>query len=460
MKEEKDKLRDFMQGVFQEYEVKPDPEDWNRIEETLSKKKIRRFIPWFIGAAAASLLLLLALYTGGILKYSDNEIPRMAVNQNTIHKTQTLTNLKTKLATAATPQTKVAENQQSVTHPKVINRPNTFVTLATGSIPEHIAKLVSNKRDKKQTDINTVRTSDSINLFHNNDLFVHSISPIQPKLIAYNSKKLFNTWMDLQWYEPIKIVDPVFKYKYLAFNGLSASNNSGLIIESGGKTNAMNAPASNYTGSFATQLASNMYSITSFDNSFLASTNIGKLYQNKSRNYLPPVTFGLNINLSLQPNWSLETGIQYSQLQSSGVVPINSSNNLQFTTVFAYNVNEHLYYLGIPIIINYSFAQKRKTSYYLSGGLSIEKGLIAKYVANPEDNFNGMKPIISHNPIKGLQYSLTSGLGFSYKFINHFELFGQPSVSYYFNSYGDKTNVYSVHPLMFNLRTGIRYTIK
>ena len=118
------------------------------------------------------------------------------------------------------------------------------------------------------------------------------------------------------------------------------------------------------------------------------------------------------------------------------------------------------YYLGVPFILNYNFAQKRKTSFYISGGFSLEKGLIAKYKATPMDNFPGMEPIYSHNAIQGLQYSMFGGIGISYKFINHFELFGQPSMTYYLKSDGKNNTVYTVHPLIFNLRTGIRYTIR
>jgi hypothetical protein len=192
----------------------------------------------------------------------------------------------------------------------------------------------------------------------------------------------------------------------------------------------------------------------------LSSLNIGDLFQNEKRNFTPPLTFGLNINLSLHGKWALETGIQYTKLQSKGKVTINSSNAVQFTTNFNYKVDESLHYLGIPIIINYNLFQKRKTTFYISAGLSIDKGIIAKYKATPEDNFPGMQPIYSHNSIKGLQYSVNSGIGISYIFIPHFELFAQPSVIYYFNPREKNATIYSAHPWMFNLRSGIRYTLK
>jgi hypothetical protein len=454
VKEEKDKLRDFMQGVFQDYEVQPDPEDWNRIEKTLSKKKKRRIIPWIIWASAASLLVLMAIYTGDIFNHTEKGSLQIAVNQTTSHKTTTTPDQKTKIAAAATTQANVVEKQQTTTQSVDKNDHKKVVTLAAVSIQEHNTVMASNKIASKPISINTIPSTESIKSFRNTDLLVHSIIPKTATLLKYQhisdlKQPPFNNHLTKDFLAS--------NSSDIHFKGLSLSNSSGLIVQ-----NSSGQKLMSYNGSFASQLASNMYlgSIKTFDNTYLTSTNIGSLFQNKSRNYLPPVTFGLNINLSLQPNWSIETGIQYTQLQSTGAVSINSSGNLQFSTSFSYNVDERLYYLGVPITLNYSFAQKRKTSYYFSTGLSIEKGLIAKYVANPEDNFSGMQPIYSHNAIKGMQFSFTTGVGISYKFIKHFELFGQPSVSYYFNSLGNKTTIFSVHPLIFNLRSGIRYTIK
>jgi hypothetical protein len=113
----------------------------------------------------------------------------------------------------------------------------------------------------------------------------------------------------------------------------------------------------------------------------------------------------------------------------------------------------------VPVIVNYNLSKSRKTLFYLSAGLSIDKGIIAKYKATPEDNFPGMLPIYSQNAIPGLQFSINTGIGITYKFIPHFELFGQPSIGYYFKN-GRTTSIYSQHPKILNLRTGIRYTIK
>src|ERR1035437_3324814 len=104
-----------MQGAFQDYEVATDPEDWNRIEKTLSERKRRRIIPWIIWASAACLLLLLALYTGGILNHSENRIVRTAVNEHKTDKTPSLLNAKS--AVKESVQTGSENKHVSTNHP-------------------------------------------------------------------------------------------------------------------------------------------------------------------------------------------------------------------------------------------------------------------------------------------------------------------------------------------------------
>ena len=475
MKEEKDQLRDFMQGVFHDYEALPEPEDWNRIEKTLSKRKRRRILPWIIRASAACLLLLLALYTGGILHFQKTTTYQTAVNQNKVNNAIAPTAPNTKLASKESVQ--AGTDHKTLTTILPTGKPDQNKVKANATVaPESktvdgtkpmfkVAAIQSGqlKKEKiKEELIQKANTGETSKNIAYNNLLVHAIIPRQIDLIVLSStmhdksKDFSYAWLksSLAGQDIIYCVANV--HSSLKVKGLSLSNNSGMIFQSSGK-DMMSTPTS-----FASQVAANMSisSVTAFKNAFLSSTDIGKLFQNNSRNYLPPVTFGLNVNFVSDSRWNIETGIQYTRLQSNGSLLIASSKAIQISTSFGYQVVENLHYIGIPFIINYKFAQKRKTSYYLSTGISIEKGLTATYKATPDDNFPGMAPIYSHDALSGMQYSMQGGIGISYAFIRHFELFGQPSVTYYFNSTGINTIVYSEHPLIFNLRTGIRYTIK
>ena len=487
-----------MQGAFQDYEVAPDPEDWNRIEKTLSERKRRRIVPWIIWTSAACLLLLLALYTGGILNHSENTVVRTAVNAHKTDKSPSLLNAKS----AVKESVKTTSDNKSVStnHPsekinqskvngvtvatvyenKTVNKAKALNHVATKKSRQYIKSVERSIQTAKTTEPKdellaanqskqipqvdakdktvTVSTDQPlISSTEDHNLMVHAISSRNTDLILNQEKN--KAQLKEQYGRVLSGRDPSGIQNInsdIRFTGLALSNSSGMIMQSSGKE------FMSYNVAFASQLASNMFanSVKVFDNSLLSSLNIGNLFQSNSRYYLPPITFGLNVNLALENNLSIETGIQYTRLQSSGSISISSSNAIQFTTSFGYTVDENLYYLGVPFILNYSFAQKRKTSYYISGGFSLEKGLIAKYKATPVDNFPGMEPIYSHNAIRGLQYSMFGGIGISYKFIRHFELFGQPSMTYYLKSDGKNNTVYSVHPLIFNLRTGIRYTIR
>ncbi|MDP4290627.1 MAG: porin family protein [Bacteroidota bacterium] len=453
---EKDKLRNFMQEAFRDYEVQPCFEDWIRIEKSLSKKRLKRVLLWTIAASAACLLLLLGLYYGGILSFSDRSNARTATNMQPLTQTSstgTLANRITVKATAeafsrarqmATPVSKTVPDKVSTPvrsqHLLAVNRPNPTSPL---------------KRTVSSFALQHKRYADSAGNLLQDHTPILAITSRPAGLLTISSA---TRDLSKEFYIASGTTN-TYKKELLAavrFKGLSLSTGSGLISQK--STGEMLT----YNGTFASVLASNMYlnSVKVVDNTYLSSLNIGNLFRDKRRNFLPPVTVGLNVNLALSDNWSIETGIQYTRLQSDGNISVSSSKAVQFSNSYGYKVDETMHYLGIPVVVNCSFSQKRKTTIYASAGISVDKGLVAKYIANPEDNLPGMQSIYSHNAIRGLQYSMNTGLGVGYTFIRHFELFCQPSLCYYFNSQPANTTLYTTHPLLFNLRTGIRYTVK
>jgi hypothetical protein len=265
MKEEKDKLRDFMQEVLRDYEVTPDPEDWNRIEKTLHKGKGKRFVMWTIGSVAASLLILIALYTGGILNHSDIKTAQtinpyrtekdvatssknMKLSTNDASKTSSV---KKGLTTTSQPfEKKQQPNIKPIASSNILKN-NNFTGLATNRIKQARFKISSSKT----FNISTVQPSDSLNAIaiqYSNSL-VHSIKSKQIELIKNKTMSLHYNWLDLLQNEPFKIIDyQANNVSTLKLNGLSLSNSSGLIMQT--TTTVMS-----YSGAFASQLASNMY---------------------------------------------------------------------------------------------------------------------------------------------------------------------------------------------------------
>ena len=497
-----------MQGVFDDYVVAPDPEDWIRIEKSLAKRKARRLMMWTIWSAAASLLLLLALYTGGILNHIDNTAVKIATNHSTQANQsatpvvkdnraekdirQTAIEKKRQLSTNL-PSEKVQQNANPTlsSHNLPVNKnalasiPDKTILSPSGrhqTTPSPVKKIqkaktaeankmllasdqlrhdITNKSSNKISSFSLSQSTDSMKNNYSGKLFVHAIIP-KPVTSVYNtlpkqgkSNDIKNKLADNSLLAENKKDDTHNHGSSIRFKGLSISNSNGFQMQT--STDGMN-----YSSGFASQMTSNMYltSVKKLDITSLSTPNIGDLFQNKQREFTPPLTFGLTINLALQGNWRIETGIQYTNLRSKGEVTIGSSNEVRFVTMNKYKVDENLHYLGVPFMVNYVFYHKRKTTSYISTGFSIEKGIIANYKAVSADNIPGLQPIYSHNPIEGLQYSFNSGIGISYKFISHFELFAQPSITYYFDPHGKNTTIYSEHPWLFNMRSGIRYSVK
>ena len=506
MKEEKDKLRDFMKEALYDYEITPDPKDWNRIAKTLHKGTNKRYILWAIIPLAASLLILITLYTGGVLSHSDNTSTSIADNLKKQAKQSVTSTLNTKLNQKDLLKSKNAKRELPSHQPSETTqlnkvKPVTFShnrvdknAIATNhhkngisqsghlkndqsfdkvnqqtTTPATKSNLLANNQLKQSRRvssdnalaISTVLPDESLNTMQNSNLLVHSVIPRPIELIKNKTKPLHYNELDLfqKSYEGHLSGNTKDELAYhvstIRFKGLALSNSSGMQMQ----TSSDNL---SYSGTFASKLTSSMYlnSVKVLDNALKSSPNIGDLFQNKKRDYTPPLTFGLNVNLSLPGNWSIETGIQYTNLRSKGVVTIESTNEVRFVTNNKYKVDESLQYIGVPFNIDYAFYNRRKTMMYISTGFSIEKGIDAKYTAVSQDNIPGLLPICSHNSIQGLQFSVNSGIGISYKFISHFELFTQPSVTYYIHSQNNSTNIYSVHPWLFNLRSGIRYTLK
>lgn len=449
-----------MQGVFDDYVVTPDPEDWIRIEKSLSKRKTRRLMMWTIWSAAASLLLLLALYTGGFLNHIDNTAVKLATNHSSQANPSATPVVKDNRAEKDLHRTAKEKKRQLSTNlssEKV--QQNANPTLSSHNLPvnKNASALILNKTRP----ISSSQPTDTMKNNYSGKLFVHAIIP-KPVSSVYNtlpkqgkSNDIKNKLADNSLLAENRKDDLHSHGSSIRFKGLSISNSNGFQVQT--STDGMN-----YSSGFASQMTSTMYltSVKKLDITSLSTPNIGDLFQNKQREFTPPLTFGLTINLALQGNWRIETGIQYTNLRSKGEVTIGSSNEVRFVTMNKYKVDENLHYLGVPFMVNYVFYNKRKTSSYISTGFSVEKGIIANYKAVSADNIPGLQPIYSHNPIEGLQYSFNSGIGISYKFITHFELFAQPSITYYFDPQGKNTTIYSEHPWLFNMRSGIRYSIK
>ena len=148
-----------------------------------------------------------------------------------------------------------------------------------------------------------------------------------------------------------------------------------------------------------------------------------------------PIAIGVAFSYPLKHGLSIETGITFTLLSSD--ITKASNPNL--------SLSQKLYYLGIPVKMNWSFLEKRYVTLYTTVGGQIEKAIHGK-LGNEK---------ISDKP---LQFSVMAGLGVQANITTHFGIYIEPGVAYFFKNNSKIQTIRKEHPCNFNMQAGIRYT--
>jgi hypothetical protein len=158
--------------------------------------------------------------------------------------------------------------------------------------------------------------------------------------------------------------------------------------------------------------------------------------------YKIPVSVGLLIQKSLRNNWAVETGLTYTYLEST--------ETLKYPSTGVYSSQDiGLHYIGIPLKLIYSFYNNNRFSAYASAGGMAEKTIYG-------ETFNSIDGKHNYLAVPELQWSASGSIGLNYKLIDHFHLFAEPGVSYYFDDKSVIKTIRDDKPFNFNLQLGIR----
>ena len=142
-----------------------------------------------------------------------------------------------------------------------------------------------------------------------------------------------------------------------------------------------------------------------------------------------PIRFGLALRYRIDNRWSLESGLSYTRLVSD----ITTITEDQATVT-----EQRLNYIGLPLNVGYQLWANRHFGLYVTAGGTIEKMLDAS----------------------PWQFSLNGAAGAEYKLTNHFSLYAEPGIGYYFPNGSTMPTIYQDHPLNFNLSFGLRFNLK
>lgn len=184
----------------------------------------------------------------------------------------------------------------------------------------------------------------------------------------------------------------------------------------------------------AGEMASSSYDLFNGKDLTSSSESMGLGRSGVKLKHRPPLRIGLMVSKFVSRRISLQTGLTYTYLLS---VPADEHLGSDF--------NQQIYYVGIPLKVNYHFYKGRKFSTYWSNGIEAEKCIYAK---------RGDTKLT----INKIQWSVNTSLGAQYKIAPQIAVFAEPGFSYYWDKEKGVETFRTEHPLNFNIHFGLKLT--
>lgn len=145
-----------------------------------------------------------------------------------------------------------------------------------------------------------------------------------------------------------------------------------------------------------------------------------------------PIRIGIMIEKKICNNIGLATGVNATYLHSTPKdKQLNNDND------------QKIYYIGIPLKINYYFYNKKNCSIYCGSGAEAEKCIYAK---------RGYERL----HIGSIQFSVNTSLGVQYSVNKHLSMYAEPEVSYYWGNGTDIKTFRTENPLSIDIHVGLK----
>ncbi len=159
-----------------------------------------------------------------------------------------------------------------------------------------------------------------------------------------------------------------------------------------------------------------------------------------------PVIVGLGVRYPIGDKLSIGTGLDYSILTRTF-----EGRYIEGSTVKDGDFNHTLQYIGIPVDLSLKLLTKNDITIYSTVGAEAEYAIYNKYRLLGTDTVVGEK-------VNGLQWSVGGGLGLEFNVSDHFGIFAEPSVKYYFDC-GQPKSIRTDKPFQMVLRLGVRFDL-
>ena len=174
--------------------------------------------------------------------------------------------------------------------------------------------------------------------------------------------------------------------------------------------------------------------------------NGGKIVEHEYHD--KPITFGLSMTKTINRNWNMETGLQYSQLKSEFILGEDD---------YYVQKRQKIHYLGIPLRLSYKWFGANRWTAYTSAGIILNIPLSGKtdeqYVTGTvipySDSWHFTPPF---------QWTVGTGVGLQYNFANNWGVYLEPTFSWHIPNGSTTRTIWTEHPFTITVPFGIRFT--
>ena len=166
--------------------------------------------------------------------------------------------------------------------------------------------------------------------------------------------------------------------------------------------------------------------------------------ERNSGSYSIPVSVGIGAKIRLSKRFDLGIGLNYTIMSRKLAGEFNGEYYSEIR-----NIQQ---YIGIPVNLYYNIIGNDKISLYIQAGGAVERGISDLYRMTGADN----SVITHHEPVKGVQFSVSAGIGIEYWFSSVAGVYFDPTIRYYFDNYQAKS-IRTDQPLQTGFEIGVRF---
>lgn len=420
-----DEWEKIVRSKLEDYEVQPDPADWEAIAGRLTRRPLwpRR---WMYAAAAVALLML--LFEGGRRLWRQDEpsvriadarpVPAAPTAAPSVSPSQTETQLAavTTLATTTNAQiktrTKAASqaNAQATTHlsatlPQEQLPPSTDLATDELSTPDEswLAEAVTHTADSLQLFAEEIPTAEEIE---------DAIElPTDRQTVA--ATRSVRRW--------------------------------GFGMGGGGYTTGLQGGGADFNPAFARY--ENRADLPPYEKA-TANDALSHHHNEEERidvKHARPLSFGIGMSYRLNDRWSLQSGLTYTCLTS----------RWHTASIFDGHVRQRLHFVGIPVGVGYRIADWKRVRFYAAAGGAVEWN-VAGSLRSTHYYGTERHTMEQSRRMKEWQWSAYARTGASYPLQPFLSLYAEVGASYYFDNGSPIETTRTAKPFYLSLQTGLR----